>query len=63
MTTKAKAPAETAAAPEAPKSGIEVLSNNKLEIVDNTVEKPVEVKPVETESYELLNGLVQVNYI
>lgn len=62
MTTKAKAAAETAAAPEAPKSGLEVVSNNKFEIVDNTNETPVEEKPVETESYELLNGLVQVNY-
>lgn len=63
MTTKVKAAAETAPAPEAPKSGFEVVSNNKFEIVDNTAEKPVEEKPVETESYELLNGLVQVNYL
>lgn len=63
MTTKAKAAAETATAPEAPASGIEVISNNKFQIVDNTDEKPVEEKPVQTESYELLGGLVQVNYL
>lgn len=45
---------------EAPK-GTEVVSNNTL-MVDNTdVTEVVEVK-VETESYELVDGLIQVNY-
>jgi hypothetical protein len=47
-------------APEADK-GTEVVTN--MEIVDNTDVVVVEEKAVETESYELLGGLTQVNYL
>jgi hypothetical protein len=47
--------------PAAPK-GTEVVSNNAMEIVDNTDVTVTEVETVESESYELVSGLTQVNY-
>lgn len=47
---------------ETPK-GTEVVTRTDMEIVDNTDVTVVEEKPVETESFELLGGLTQVNYL
>ena len=38
------------------------ISNNSLQIIDNTVEAPVEEAPVEVEEVPLLGALVQFNY-
>ncbi|EQB10416.1 hypothetical protein [Novosphingobium lindaniclasticum] len=46
---------------ETPK-GTEVLSNDTMQIVDNTDVQVVEEAPVETEEVEILGGLVQINY-
>lgn len=52
----------TPAAPEAP-AALEVISNNTLEIVDNTEAAEVAVVEVATEEVPLLGDLVQVNYL
>lgn len=67
MTTKtpAKAPAEASQTSEAPSPITQVLHNNTFEVIDNTDEAAPDAPQlgkVESE-YELLGGLVQVNYV
>ena len=57
----AKAP-KTAAPAEAPEGPV-VKSNDTLEIIDNTEASVEAARPVETEEYELTEGLLQVNYL
>ena len=44
------------------KPATEVVTQNTIEIVDNTDVQAVPEKPVESEEYELMGGIVQVNY-
>lgn len=48
--------------PEAPK-GLEVISNNKFEIVDNTAAEAQPEVPVTATEVPLLGDFVQVNYL
>lgn len=67
MTTKSKAPAAETPVAEAPNvsdvviSGTKVLTN--IEVVDNTFAEALPERDVETEQYEVLNGITQVNYL